>query len=146
MKELILGVIAFIFATVYNIIVFILNLECADGKFVDEALFLMTLNVMKDAVVLAAILYNIFLKWLEGGDKMEEQVNHPSHYQQGIEPIEVIESWDLNFNLGNVIKYTLRAPYKENMIQDLEKAKWYLEREIIRLKKEETKAFLRGED
>ena len=65
---------------------------------------------------------------------MEEQVNHPSHYNQGIEPIEVIESWDLNFNLGNVIKYTLRAPYKENMIQDLEKAKWYLEREINRLK------------
>ena len=76
----------------------------------------------------------------------KEQVNHPSHYQQGIEPIEVIESWDLNFNLGNVIKYTLRAPYKENMIQDLEKAKWYLEREIIRLKKEETKAVLRGEN
>ena len=76
----------------------------------------------------------------------KEQVNHPSHYQQGIEPIEVIESWDLNFNLGNVIKYTLRAPYKENMIQDLEKAKWYLEREIIRLKKEETKAALRGEN
>ena len=64
----------------------------------------------------------------------KEQVNHPSHYQQGIEPIEVIESWDLNFNLGNVIKYTLRAPYKENMIQDLEKAKWYLERELQRLK------------
>ena len=55
----------------------------------------------------------------------KEQVNHPFHYQQGIEPIEVIESWDLNFNLGNVIKYTLRAPYKENMVQDLEKAKWY---------------------
>ena len=65
----------------------------------------------------------------------KEQVNHPSHYNQGIEPIEVIESWDLNFNLGNVIKYTLRAPYKENMIQDLEKAKWYLERELQRLKK-----------
>ena len=64
----------------------------------------------------------------------KEQVNHPLHYQQGIEPIEVIESWDLNFNLGNVIKYTLRAPYKENMIQDLEKAKWYLERELQRLK------------
>ena len=65
----------------------------------------------------------------------KEQVNHPCHYQQGIETIEVIESWDLNFNLGNVIKYTLRAPYKENMIQDLEKAKWYLERELQRLKK-----------
>ena len=34
----------------------------------------------------------------------KEQVNHPSHYQQGIEPIEVIESWDLNFKLENVIK------------------------------------------
>ena len=76
----------------------------------------------------------------------KEQVNHPSHYQQGIEPIEVIESWDLNFNLGNVIKYTLRAPYKGKEIEDLEKAKWYWEREIIRLKKEETKAALRGED
>ena len=65
----------------------------------------------------------------------KEQVTHPSRYNQGIEPIEVIESWDLNFNLGNVIKYTLRAPYKENMIQDLEKAKWYLERELQRLKK-----------
>ena len=65
----------------------------------------------------------------------KERVNHPSHYNQGIEPIEVIESWDLNFNLGNVIKYTLRSPYKENMIQDLEKAKWYLERELQRLKK-----------
>ena len=62
MKELILGVIALIFATVYNIIVFILNLKCANNKFVDVAMFLMALNAMKDAVVLAAILYNIFLK------------------------------------------------------------------------------------
>ena len=61
MKELILGVIAFIFATVYNIIVFILNLECADDKYVDAAMFLMALNATKDALVLAAILYNIFL-------------------------------------------------------------------------------------
>ena len=69
---------------------------------------------------------------------MEEangNVSHPSHYNQGIEAIDIIESWDLNFSLGNVIKYTLRAPYKENMIQDLEKAKWYLERELQRLKK-----------
>lgn len=75
-------------------------------------------------------------KSIENIERLEkEQVNHPSHYNQGIEPIEVIESWDLNFNLGNVIKYTLRAPYKENMIQDLEKAKWYLEKELQRLKK-----------
>ena len=64
MKELILGVIALIFATVYNIIVFVLNLECADDKFVDAAMFLMALNVTKDALVLAAILYNIFFKMI----------------------------------------------------------------------------------
>ena len=65
-----------------------------------------------------------------------ENVNHPSHYQQGIEAIDVIESWRLNFSLGNVIKYTLRAPYKGKEIEDLEKARWYLDREIERLKKE----------
>ena len=65
-----------------------------------------------------------------------ENVNHPSHYQQGIEAIDVIESWGLNFSLGNVIKYTLRAPYKGKQIEDLEKARWYLDREIERLKKE----------
>ena len=70
---------------------------------------------------------------------MEEQVNHPSHYQQGIEPIEVIESWDLNFSLGNAIKYILRSPYKGKQIEDLEKARWYIDREINRLKNEMVK-------
>ena len=68
-----------------------------------------------------------------------EQVNHPQHYVQGIEPIDVIESWGLNFSLGNVIKYTLRAPYKGKQIEDLEKARWYLDREIKRLKNEAVK-------
>ena len=68
---------------------------------------------------------------------MEEQVNHPSHYVKGIEPIEVIESWDLNFSLGNAIKYILRSQYKGKQLEDLEKAKWYLEREISRLKDKE---------
>ena len=70
---------------------------------------------------------------------MEEQVNHPSHYVKGIEPIEVIESWDLNFSLGNAIKYILRSPYKDNQIEDLEKARWYIDREINRLKDEMVK-------
>nr|DAI77118.1 MAG TPA: nucelotide kinase [Caudoviricetes sp.] len=59
-----------------------------------------------------------------------DMVNHPQHYQHGIEPIEYIESHDLNFNLGNVIKYVSRAPFKGTELQDLKKAKWYLEREI----------------
>ena len=61
-----------------------------------------------------------------------DMVNHPQHYQHGIEPIDYIESHNLNFNLGNVIKYVSRAPYKEAEVEDLKKAKWYLEREIKR--------------
>ena len=68
---------------------------------------------------------------------MEEQVNHPYNYVKGIEPIEVIESWDLNFSLGNAIKYILRSPYKGKQIEDLEKARWYIDREINRLKGDE---------
>ena len=65
----------------------------------------------------------------------KEMVNHPSHYNVGIETIDYIESWVMNFNIGNVIKYTTRAGFKENELEDLEKAKWYLEREIQRLSK-----------
>jgi hypothetical protein len=62
-------------------------------------------------------------------------VDHPTHYNKGkIEAIEIIEDWDLNFNLGNVIKYVLRAPYKGETVQDLEKAHWYLTRELKRRK------------
>lgn len=62
----------------------------------------------------------------------KDMVNHPQHYQHGIEPIEFIESHNLNFNLGNAVKYIARAPYKGNELEDLKKAKWYLEREINR--------------
>ena len=61
-----------------------------------------------------------------------DMVNHPKHYQHGIEPIDYIESHNLNFNLGNVIKYVSRAPFKGTEVEDLQKAKWYLEREIKR--------------
>lgn len=64
-------------------------------------------------------------------EKKKENVNHPKHYTvKGIEPIEYIESHDFNFNLGNVIKYVSRADYKGSEIEDLKKAKWYLEKEI----------------
>ena len=62
-----------------------------------------------------------------------DMVNHPQHYSaHGIEPIDYIESHNLNFNLGNVIKYVSRAKFKGTELQDLKKAKWYLEREIKR--------------
>lgn len=60
-----------------------------------------------------------------------DMVNHPPHYVgHGIEPIEFIESHNLNFCLGSAVKYIARAPYKGNELEDLKKAKWYLEREI----------------
>jgi|LakMenEpi03Aug12_release.lakeMendotaPanAssembly.Ray.scaffolds.fasta_scaffold827926_2 hypothetical protein len=59
-------------------------------------------------------------------------VNHPAHYKAGgIETIDFIEAKDLNYRLGNVIKYVARAGKKDtDPIQDLEKAAWYLNREI----------------
>lgn len=62
-----------------------------------------------------------------------DSVNHPSHYQgKTIEVIDIIEDFDLNFNLGNAIKYILRAGKKGGYQEDLNKAVWYLNREIIR--------------
>ena len=67
---------------------------------------------------------------------MNEQVDHPKYYNQGsIEAIDVIEDWKLNFSLGCVVKYICRSEYKDSTIQDLEKAYWYLGREIERRKK-----------
>ena len=71
--------------------------------------------------------------------KNNDNIKHPAHYCFGkYEPINVIRDWKLNFNLGNVIKYIARAGKKDDnsMIQDLEKAKEYLEREINALKEE----------
>jgi hypothetical protein len=61
-----------------------------------------------------------------------ETVNHPPHYTKGgIETIDFIEAKDLNYRLGNVIKYVSRAGKKNSdPIEDLEKAAWYLQREI----------------
>ena len=64
-----------------------------------------------------------------------DMVNHPPHYQHGIEPIEFIESHNLNFNLGSAVKYIARAPYKGKELEDLAKAKWFIEREIKRHEK-----------
>lgn len=67
---------------------------------------------------------------------MSDQVNHPTHYNShpsGIECITVTEH--MNFNLGNAVKYIWRAGLKsETPITDLEKAAWYISREIERLK------------
>lgn len=71
-------------------------------------------------------------------EEKKEMIDHPSHYNQGkFEAIDVIEDWKLNFNLGNTVKYISRAGYKDDIIQDLKKSLWYLNREIERLEKGE---------
>lgn len=70
---------------------------------------------------------------------MEDKVNHPSHYGGSdnlYEAIKVIEAWKLDFCLGNTVKYISRAGKKNpsTEIEDLEKAQWYLQRKIIKLK------------
>lgn len=62
-------------------------------------------------------------------------MNTPKHYALTPEPIEVIESWGLNFSRGNAVKYLARAGRKEgeSEIKDLKKARDYIDREIVRL-------------
>lgn len=70
-------------------------------------------------------------------------VNHPDHYNFGennqYEAIKVIDAWGLGFSLGNTIKYISRAgkKYKEKELEDLLKAKWYLEHRIEQLKNQQ---------
>jgi hypothetical protein len=80
-----------------------------------------------------------FERYNDKNTNVENKVNHPSHYggeNNVYEVIKVIEAHKLNFNLGNVLKYLLRAGKKDNIIQDLEKANWYLQREIKNLRNE----------
>lgn len=64
---------------------------------------------------------------------MSEAVNHPKHYggeDNPMEVIKIINHYGLNFELGNVLKYLIRADKKGNRKQDLQKALWYLNHEI----------------
>lgn len=63
-----------------------------------------------------------------------DMVNHPPHHKQhpsGIEVIEITEH--MNFCLGNAVKYILRADHKGAQLEDLKKARWYIDREIARI-------------
>lgn len=63
----------------------------------------------------------------------DSAVDHPRHYNShpsGVECVDVAEH--MGFNIGNAVKYLWRAPYKGNQLEDLEKARWYITREIER--------------
>lgn len=70
----------------------------------------------------------------------KEMVNNPLHYggaDNPYEAIKVIEAWNLDFHLGNTVKYISRAGFKnpEKELEDLKKAAWYLQRRIENLEK-----------
>lgn len=72
------------------------------------------------------------------GEEKKESINHPTHYggqQNPYEAIKIIEALDLGFCLGNTLKYISRAGKKDQAkeIEDLKKARWYLDREIQKL-------------
>ena len=68
-------------------------------------------------------------------DRDTAVVVHPPHYggDTTYEAIKVIDAWGLGFALGNVLKYICRANRKDNLVQNLKKARWYLDHEIERL-------------
>jgi hypothetical protein len=72
---------------------------------------------------------------IEMFEPASDPVNHPAHYKYGgIETIDFIEAKELGYNLGNVVKYVTRSDHKGNRKEDLEKALWYLTREINSIK------------
>lgn len=75
-----------------------------------------------------------------------EKVNHPKHYNSnpsGVECITVVEH--MNFNLGNAMKYLWRTDHK-NGLEDLKKARWYIDREIQRIEKDQEKGVDNGQN
>ena len=78
---------------------------------------------------------------------MNDNISHPSHYCYGrtFEPKDVIRDWDLNFNLGSAVKYISRAGRKGDALEDLKKARQFLDFEIEALGgKEEEKVSWEG--
>jgi hypothetical protein len=68
--------------------------------------------------------------------KEDDPVNKPKHYQYSpIQPVDVVNAWDLDFYLGNVIKYISRFNHKGNPLEDIKKARWYLDKKIEEMEK-----------
>jgi len=66
-----------------------------------------------------------------------DPVNNPAHYTRlNPQPLDVIEAWHLNFHAGQVVKYIARAGFKGDALEDLKKARFYLNRWIETLEEE----------
>lgn len=78
------------------------------------------------------------------GDRLnkEDSINHPNHYninkdgEKAIETFSYIRSWKMDYPESNIIKYVTRHPYKGKSLQDLKKARWYLDQLIKEVENE----------
>ena len=76
-----------------------------------------------------------------------DNVNHPKHYTNhpsGVEAIEITEHF--NFNKGNAIKYIWRSADKGKEVEDLRKARWYIDLEIARILNNDEPTFMKRSD
>lgn len=71
--------------------------------------------------------------FLDNWEGIKKDNIHPEHYKGKVQPIDLIDAHELNFNLGNVVKYCCRQGKKESALDDLKKAQYYLNREIEKL-------------
>jgi transcriptional regulator with XRE-family HTH domain len=109
----------------------VINVPYSNIKSFEEGTLMPSLQVLKRISEALDIDY----KELDIKEDKKEMVDHPKHYNMGkYEAIDVIEDWNLNFNLGNAVKYISRAGHKDDIVQDLKKSLWYIDREIQRLK------------
>lgn len=110
------------------------SLNCLGWDFVHDSLVVATGETQLRA------LKNTLVVLRTNKEEDYEIVDHPKHYggsKAKHEAISVIEEWNLGFHLGNVVKYISRAGHKpdQSMVDDLKKAKWYLERFIEKVDK-----------
>ena len=71
-----------------------------------------------------------------------ESIDHPKHYggaDNTYEAIKVIDAWEVDFYLGNVLKYICRAGKKTGQLEDLKKAQWYLNQKIQKMEERKAK-------
>lgn len=74
---------------------------------------------------------------MKDNEVVQDMVHHPAHYcYSEYEPKDVIRAWGLNFNLGSAVKYIARAGRKDDVLQELNKAKQFIEFEIEAIEKE----------
>ena len=112
------------------------KVQKAEKKYIKKATRLYKSAILTkkevDALLKPMSVKDRLIKELEAAEKKLDIVNSPPHYRAGgVETIDFIEAKDLNYRLGNVVKYVSRAGKKDSdPLVDLKKARWYLDREI----------------